>query len=245
MDEDAFALTAPSLYAIANSKVCAGPDNCHWCGAHCERLLPHGDKRSPMAVGKHPYARFPNNNYQCIGCWLFGRKLVTTFILGGGLKDSQDPSKHSWWITTEGSWTVRIPQDAAALYKVLLRPPMTFVCSLLEGPNSPPNRLQTALANNHKEIKASTPLTFTINGVPYCYSVYELEEALTSPGDLAGMLPGVRELIRLLGPYKELEDSAKKGKGRPAGTETLPNTAKKIVTAEATSGFPMVPSLKV
>lgn len=237
-------ITAPALYALANGRNCDGPDNCHWCGAPCPRVLAHDDQRHPMTAGRHPYAKFPGNQYQCIGCWLFGKQKITTFWLGGGYKDSQTPSKHSWWITAEGCWAVRLPEDTTALYKVLLRPPLRFALSLLEGQNPPPNRLQMALANCHTEIKASTPLTFTVNEVPFCYSVYELEEALTSPGDLAGRLPGVRELIRILGPYKEMEEPDR-GKGRPLGSETLPNNAKKLVAAVATSGFPVVPELKV
>lgn len=244
--EDYHHLTAPALYASAHGRKCEGPDRCHWCGAPCPRLLIHDDNRSPMIQTRHPHARFPGNAYQCMGCWLFGRQRVTVFYADGTYKDGQTPYKHSWWITEKECRSIRIPQDAPSLYRMILRPPLKFALALLDGPNPPPNRLQLALANDHQEIKASTPLTFTVNEVPFCYNIYELEEVLTSPdADLSGRLPGVRELIRLLGPYKELEDSIKKERGRPSGSETLPNMTKKLVAATATSGFPTVPELRL
>lgn len=245
--DDVSALTAPALFAQAHSRVCAGPDSCYWCGAPCPKILAHDDPRPPVRATPNPFAKRPGNSYQCIGCWLFGKPKTTVFWLSGDFKDSQTASKHSWWITASGAWGIRIPEDSAALYKALLRPPLRFVLSLLDGDNPGPNRLHTALANDHPEIKASTPLTFTVNGVPFCYTVYELEEALTNPGDAAGLLPGVRELLRILGPYKALEaPKVKKERGRPAGSETLPNKNKKLVTVGASaSGFPTAPALTV
>ena len=243
----ALPLTAPAIYALANGKVCDGPDNCHWCGAKCPRLLPHDDKRDPLIRTRNPHARFPGNQYQCIGCWLFGRQRISVTWLSGGIKDGQSPANHSWWMTPHGSWGVRIPEDSEALYKILLRPPLQFVLTFVEG-KDPINRLQMALANDHAEIKASTPLTFTINDVPYCYNVYELEEALTSPEDLSGMLPGVRELVRLLGPYKTgAAPAPKREKGRPLGShgaDNKPNSTKNVVTVMAASGTPTVAEVK-
>jgi hypothetical protein len=51
--------------------------------------------------------------------------------------------------------------------------------------------------NDNREVKADTPLWFTVNGVSFQYTIHELETALTS-GE--AYEPGARELLRLLGP---------------------------------------------
>jgi hypothetical protein len=116
---------------------------------------------------------------------------------GKQLIDRQKALNHSWWITDVGAWSIR-PQDWRLLKPLLIKPPKTFVLSLID---KPPNQLQTAIINDHCEVKADTPLGFTLDNTPYWYTTYELAEALKT-GELSGE-PGVRllaERIRAVEP---------------------------------------------
>lgn len=227
--------SAPAMYAAACGRECTGPDRCYWCGAPCPRLLPHDDPRPTLGMKANPHARCPGNQYQCNGCWLFARKKVTVRWVAGDFTDGLTPARLSWWITPNAAAGIRPGPDSHAMYAILLRPPLRFTLSLLAGTNQPPNRLQMALANDHREIKAGTPLTFTINGIPFAYTVYELEEALKT-GDASGCEPGVRELTKLLGDYPPLKPQKIEKQGRPPGSRTQPNITKDVVTAPTSGG---------
>ena len=135
--------------------------------------------------------------------------------------------KHSWWITERGAWVIG-PDDKQALYEKLLCPPLKFVLTLLDS-NSSSNLLQLAAVNQHNTIKANTPLEFTINNIKFTYSVYELKEGLSNHKEgKPGKEPGVRELIKLLGPCHILE-TEKRSRGRPTTEEAEQNSIKKTI----------------
>lgn len=219
-------LTAPALYALACGHECSGPDRCYWCAAPCAKVIPHNDQPPALVARKaNPHARCPGNQYQCVGCWLFGRARVTVHWLGGGLADGMSPARLSWWLTPDGAWAVR-PEDAAALYEALRRPPLRSCLALLDG--EPVNRLQNGLVNDLDVVKAGTPLAFTINGVPHAYTIYELDEVLKG-ADPAGTEPGVQALLRLFG--QPAAEKKKLERGRPAGSLTQPNVTKNVLAA--------------
>jgi hypothetical protein len=70
-----------------------------------------------------------------------------------------------------------------------------------------------ASVNDFKEIKGSTELTFTLNGVSHVYTTYELERAFKD-GDQDGKLPGVAALLRYFC-IDVGEVTRKKERGRP------------------------------
>ena len=189
-------LSASELYALSQTAVCSGPDDCHWCGSPCRRSLPHDDPTPPIGVKRREPALRPGNTYICVGCWLWRRTNLSVNFLSGGVTDRQTPSSHSWWITSDGAWGIR-HEDHGTLGQLLLNPPLRF-CLMLLG-ELQVNHIQTAMANDLAEIKSDTPLTFTVDGKPLTYTVYDLREALKSGP--VGRDPGTTVLLRLLGSH--------------------------------------------
>jgi len=220
---------ASQIYALSQNSKCSGEQSCHWCGGPCGRLWLHDDPPPVPCYRTNSSARKPANPYICCGCWLWRRKKITAPYLSSGMKDSQTPNSHSWWITESGAWALRpVENDSLALWKILASPPLRFVLCFVTSqplasgrtdfPAGISNLIHLAVANDHKEIKASTELHFTINNIPHSYTVYELEEATKHGAD--GKAPGVRELFRLLGqPQAAAEAPRQKGAGRPAGSK--------------------------
>lgn len=207
-------LRASELYAFTQSVSCEGTEECHWCGSPCQKLWLH-DEPPPIPFQKNPQlAKKPSRLYVCKGCWLFRRTSVTAHYLDGTFKDRQTPMKNSWWITREKSWVIR-PQDYSNLYRILLSPPLQFVLSLI--PEGGKNHLQLAEYNDHEEIKATTPLKFTINNVAYAYSVYELEQGIQNGPQ--GRDPSIHALLNFLGPIPKDLIKPPAEKGRPAKEE--------------------------
>lgn len=201
-------LTATELFALPFGAKCSGPENCHWCGAPCERLFIHDGPVPLPFVKNDPTARYPAHPYICNGCRLFRRTRTTLrFLDGKAYKDRQCPLDHSLFVTNEGAYGIR-QEDYPLLWSFLLRPPLRFALSLITKGQR--NHLQLALVNDFQQIRADTPLRFSYNNVPHSYSVYEVKEAIQS-GDAEGKEPGVRVLAELLG----LPTQEKRGRGRP------------------------------
>ncbi len=217
-------VTASELFALAHGTSCHGEDQCHWCGTPCKRLLQHDDAPRDVGIKRPVYARRPGNGFICTGCWLFGMRRVTVRYLDNDFKDRQACKDHSWYVTKQGALGVR-KQCASHLYPLLLNPPYTFSLALID--DSTTNLIQHWVANDVVEVKANTTLKFTINNIAFDYTVDELEQGLRNGSE--GRLAGVRELIKLFGPYKlpPLVDPEEgpKGRGRP-GPKTVEQVRK-------------------
>ena len=206
-------ILASDLYAQATGVVNEGVDTCHWCGAACDRLVPHDDPPPMIGVRRIPCKK-PGNAYVCLGCQRYKRPRITVTFMDGSFMDRQNPCNHSWFLEPGKALGVK-KECYSTLYKTLFSPPLLFSLALLDGPG--PNLLQLMLVNDLVKIEACTPLAFTINGVPHHYTVYELEQAaLEGP---AGTEPGVQALLRLLGKppeecYKTKKPTAKRERGR-------------------------------
>lgn len=207
-------MLATELFSISQgSGVLRGPDQCHWCSGCCERIWPHDDHQQVMVGRRNPWkARCPGANYLCHGDWLWRRKSVTAFFLDGSYKDRQCALNHSWWITDEDAKALGSAgsNTRKMLYPLLLQPPNRFCVTLLA--DNVPNMLHLAHANDVAEIKADTPLTFTLGNVAMEYCIYDLGTALRDKN--AARSPGVSALMQFCGPW-ELPESPKRGRGRP------------------------------
>lgn len=230
------AVLASELFARIHSTECRGRYLCHYCGAPCDNLWPHGEPPPVPFVRAVPTAKRPGDPWMCKGCWLYRRTSVTAVYLDGGMKDRQCLLDHSWLLTAADARTLRGPDAAAdlrraqteAIFDFLRKPPLLFCLSLVEG--GAKNLIQTAIVNDLAKIDAGTELKFTLNGVPHAYTVHELEVAIDER-ETAGREPGVRELLRVLG--RPLREPRIRDKGRPAPREQ----PKKMVAA---SGMPQV-----
>ena len=205
--------TASDLFAKVHGSQNQGPDECHWCGAACQRIWPHDEPLQFPFQRNHSLAKRPGNGYICQGCWLYRRKRVTVNYYMGGYRDGQTAADHSWLVREAGDW-VLCNEDYSKVYEFLLKPPIRFFLSL-RSTGGPRNELHCTLLNDQPIIRADTGLYFTLDNVPQSYTIYELEMALKH-GDV-GRHPGVQTLIRYLGPGPLLnETDTKQGRGRPA-----------------------------
>lgn len=143
---------------------------------------------------------------------MFRRASFTARYFDGGLRDRQTGPRNSWWITRMEAVAIR-PADSQHLWKLLLKPPHQFALGLAEPGCL--NHLHCTIANDMVEVKAGTPLAFTVNNIPHTYTVNELEDAIRNGG--SGKEPGVQALMRFLGPCQLLaeEKREKRGPGRP------------------------------
>ncbi len=225
-------LSPSDLYAQAIGIRNGGDDRCHWCGSACQRILPHDDDPPiPFVKGSQNrrYAKCPGHAYVCMGCWRFRALRVTVNFLGGSLIDSRCPMDFSWLITETGVAALN-PRQKTALYPVLLKPPLRFWLGLVEGMQS---HLQLQVLNDLPTVQSDSPITFTFNGLPLTYTIYELEEGLRH--GVSGKSPGVQTLIRFLGEYKLPMPNGKdvdeqRGKGRPR-LEEINKPGRKVVAA--------------
>jgi hypothetical protein len=218
-------LSLPELYAISQSHACIGTEKCHWCNSPCGRVWLHDDPPPQIGVKRDRLALNYPSPYVCVGCWLWRRASITAFWLTDGYRDRQKPVEHSWLITEEGAWAVR-REDADELYANLLDPPRKFALALIDG-DKMKNHPQMGVVNELPEVKADTPLRYTLNGIVLTYTVYELEE-MRKANNGQGKSPGVQALVRLFGKPKAGE---KKGRGRPRKEEI--NIPQKVIRQSA------------
>lgn len=215
-------ITAPSLFALAQSTLNDGADRCHWCGSPCPRQWPHDDRSTDPFTPRRSTAKLPGNTYICRGCWLWRRKRVTVTFLSGKQLDRREACDHSWWIVEEGAWGVS-KEDNEEVYLRLLCPPVRFTLCLLNQYGGQ-NLLHLAHVNDNYQVKADTPLYYTLNNTKMEYTVYELEEALKHGTD--GKHPGVRALIDFFGHFQISSGAnqetieVKRNRGRPPKRET-------------------------
>lgn len=242
-------IPAPQLYAEANGAKCQGERRCYWCGSPCTSLLRHNESPVQIGVKVSVAVKVRSSPYVCVGCWLFQAASTTArFMTSGQYMDRQQPSKHSWWITEKDARVIRTfvsgevrsggtagqgrkgNTDHQALWESLLSPPPRFALALVTPGN--PNLLQLTPVNSHdfttgeQNWKVGSPLSFTVDNVPYSFTHYDLREALKY-GVTEGKEPGVRKLIEFLGPppahltsglRAELErENAPAERGRPKG----------------------------
>lgn len=193
-------MLASELFAMSQEIRLQGIHECHWCGAKCSDKWVHdGPPNLPFVRSSEPAKRIANH-YICQSCWVWRKPRVTLSFINNTFQDSECALKRSWWITTNGSWAVR-SLDFQELYKHVIKPPIQFCLSLINSGNVS-NHLQCMVVNTHPEIRADTPLHYTLNNIPHTYTVYELEEAIKT-NDANGTEPGVQALIRTLGPYQQ------------------------------------------
>ena len=201
-------LTSPELYATANGAKCEGPDQCHWCGAPCGRLLKHDDVPLGPHFPKSKQApKYPGNSYLCLGCWLFRRRKITVHHLSRDAKgrydwrDGQAPMNQGWWITDAGAWALR-QTDATLLIALLKRPPRRFSLSFLTTVGTL-NLLHQVPCNDVAELRADTPLHFAVDNVPHAYTTHELSQAPRLGS--AGLMGGTRFLCGIMGIPEHVE----------------------------------------
>lgn len=217
-------MLASELYALSQGAACSGPYTCYWCGGPCTERHIHGER--PLGIGEkfpHPVS-FRQSPYYCVGCWLWQRpRLTAWYIDGETFRDGQTPRNLSWWFT-EWSCVALEPGHGQYVYPLLLKPPLRFVLSVVASGQA--NYVQLARANDNEQVKANTPLAFTVNGAAFTYTVGDLKQALRT-GDANGCDAGVRELIGLFGPYKvpEEPEEKKRGRGRPPLGEEVTSRA--------------------
>ena len=241
------------LYAQSQSRPCSGDDLCYWCGSPCDRKIQHGVPKAEVGTKKTQLAKNPGGNWICNGCNLWRRPLVTVRFHHGAYVDRRCPMDYSWFITDTDALAVQFA-EANPLYKVLLDPPLRFCLSLIDVGEK--NQIQYAEVNDLQEIKADTPLKWTLNNKPFRYTVYELEVAMKQ--GTAGVDPGVRELMRRLGPPKaeplvSLADlppvdddpatppqppQEKRKRGRPPMTDEAKAARRTIKTLAGSAGLP-------
>lgn len=224
-------LTASQIYASSQGVKCIGQRRCHWCAAPCTEQYICYDDPVVLFEKRKSTAKLFGEPYLCIACWNFQRPRTTVPFLHGGLVDGKAPRDYSWWITPSNAWGITPIESADKMYALLLDPPRCFVLALLEG-SGYKNDIHLALANEPEELKADTPLHFTINNVPHSYTTYELREALK--GKQSGREPGVHAIMRWLGPYNDPTPEVKRERGRPPKTE--PDDGKITQKVHAMSG---------
>ena len=205
-------LSASDLYAIANGSKNYGDQLCHWCGSACDRRFIHDDIPPTPFIKSRSTARYPANAFICLGCWFWRRKRQTMPYLTGGQRDGQEALWYSWWVTEKGAWVIR-ERDYPALLEILANPPHRFMLALLSKPGEK-NLIQLCHANDYPILRADDLLTFTVNGTPFRYCIYDLQQAMKS-GDSEGKWPGVDMLFRILGRPEPKWPEIKKP-GRPA-----------------------------
>jgi len=211
-------MTAAEYYATLFGSKCSGDNRCHWCNSPCDRRWFHNDPLPRPFCKQKSLARNPSSYWICFGCFHWHKPRTTVTFLDGTQRDKQTACQYSWWLDDQGPLAVK-RDNADLIYAKLLNPPLRFVLALLDGANEI-NHIQFFELNDNVEVKASTVLRFTLNGILHTYSVYELEEALKRGPE--GKEPGVNALIRLFGmrpddaPILSDESNAKKSKrGRP------------------------------
>lgn len=202
-----------------------GPAECYYCGGPCPADLAHREP-PPMIGRRGPLskpARRPGSPYMCHGCQRWQVAKMTVPYMGGGLRERQPPGEAWWWISPTGSWGLS-RESSEALYTRLMQPPCEFALILSDGGTS---HIQCASSNFNPVVTAATPLWLTLNNQPLQFSVYELYQA--ARGEVAGLEPGVRALVRLFGavpaslvPSEETAAGEPKGRGRPSHKEKDP-----------------------
>jgi len=210
-------MLASELYALSQNTSCQGNEKCHWCLGPCNQFWKHDDFTF-LPFSKSPQLpKYPGGPWMCAGCWYWRRKSLTINWFGGGQQDKQEPKDHSWIIVENNAWGLK-QETSQNVINWLLKPVLPFCLSIVTN-NKIPNLIHLAVANDKQDLKADTPLHFTVDHILHSYTVYELEEALKRK-ELDGKAPGVRALINLYGPpapptFEELTTQVVNGSGRP------------------------------
>ncbi len=221
-------LSASELYALSQGARCKGNELCHWCAGPADNKWLHDDPPPIPFQRTTSTAKNGSGLYVCPGCWLWRLPSRTVSFLGSDLdnceqKDRQTAKHHSWWVTWHGAWGLRQKESPAHLFPLLLQPPLRFMLSLVDDKTD--NLIQCCVANDLREIKADTPLRYTLNNSVHVYTIYELDHALKN--DPEGTEPGVQALLRFFPDYKMVKEE--RGQGRPAGTAKDGKVTKQVV----------------
>lgn len=186
---------ASQLFAEVHSLRCSGEERCHWCCAPCGRDHVHDDDPPVPYHRSKSTALVVCSPWICEGCRVYRQPRVSLRFLDERLLDRQAIARHSWLLTPEG---IRGIDDGckSLLYDVLLTPPRRFALALRAETGE--TLLQLAVVNQHDAVAANTTLYYTLDNIRHSYTVYELEHGLKH--GLDGKMPGVRALVRFLGP---------------------------------------------
>ncbi len=208
-------LLASQLYATYFTSPSYGDQQCHWCGGPCNIAILHDDP-PPIPFVRGSKNRFQakclNSLYVCKGCWYYRRPRMTVRFLDGELKDGKSTMEYSWLLKKDGAYAIR-KEGFEKLWEFLVKPEEIWCLAFLQG-GEKLNHIQQFVVNHIKNLKADTPIQFTVNGIPHIYTIYELEESRKVGSE--GMQAGTRFLFDLLQkviPALPLEEP--KEKGRP------------------------------
>lgn len=201
-------LTASRLFGRVHSLVEGSGGVCHWCASACGRKREHNEPPRRPFIPYRNIALRSNSPYVCEACHVYPRPRVTARFLSGGFKDGQCLRSHSWYMDEGGVWVIG-PACGSALLEKLLKPPEVFCLALTTTGET---LLQYAVVNHCGGMAAGDAVTFTLDGKPMAYSVYELEQ-VAETGELSGKMPGVRYLCETFGMKKA--EAVKRGRGRP------------------------------
>lgn len=217
-------MNVSEFYAEVLGKKCKGQFRCRWCGSPCSDA--HNQFMWPEAAAIKEFCKCPSNHYVCMGCFLYRRQRITLNFMDGTYKDRQAARNHSWIITEKG--IVAFNSPSPDLLEFVLQPPVKFAMSIID---KIPNQIQLAAMNDFPEIKANTPLVFTMNGEKIEYTVYELKEAIDHGEQ--GKEPGVRLLLSLVGELpKKVVNMEKRERGRPVNVEDETTQVKRLVSSK-------------
>lgn len=231
-------LLGSELFAHSQGSTCNGDGRwrCHWCGGKCQNEFVHDDPPPIPFVRSKSTALCPFETYICYGCWLWRRPRVTVNFLAGGFQDRQAAKDHSWWITEEGAWALKNPEDYQEVYRRLIKPPKRFLLALRGEKEKLDTLIQLCIANDPGGITGETPLYYTLNNIRHTYSIYELTEAIKLGCETYG--PGIRALWSFLGePPDDLKKKhpapkeEKRGQGERIQRDDPKKTIKKVVVA--------------
>ena len=123
-----------NFYAQICNRPNKGFSECHWCGAKASQGVIH-DEPPPIPFirsATQKLAARQRNPWLCNGCVLWRQSSITTWSLQGKIKDGRSPMRCSWWLTEKSALEIRLPDDAQALWKLLLKPPLRFCLALLD-----------------------------------------------------------------------------------------------------------------
>ena len=120
-------MNVSSLYAASVGKPCSGRFSCYWCASPCDGELRHGLARvsSPFRLPRLGGPVSPASPFLCSGCWLYRRGSQSLRTISGKPVERVCLLHESWLITSSGCSVIRSdPEDVAALWDVLLNPPL-------------------------------------------------------------------------------------------------------------------------
>lgn len=119
--------TLPELFALASGvDIRRGAERCWYCGAACapicERHIRHKVKKTCTI---HQYARAPDSEYVCDGCWLVLDERAKVLVFGEGEEREGTRVRSYSWVVTERAALAYTKAHIVELRRICLDPPST------------------------------------------------------------------------------------------------------------------------